>query len=665
MSEELLKGGEADNIPDSEFDPEQLEKGIKYELKEHVKDEENAVEKAKEIAKDHLMEIGNYYDYLEEMEEKAKAEKDSLPVSLESLSIKWHNVNPVAIKSLIQRVSKSIGLEGDDTAYEMDLENEEMRERLGLMTAEEYVAHEEQERQARDKQSRCENMSEREIEIEESFEQFDIAFENYCRVGEILEEMKTTTTVSKPQMVSLENHFPGSLPENCLIEGFTVYESKTNYDVAMEAVTLTEDHAKGALALIGAGLLARVLFWVYQKVKGIGGQSKASLDSAKAASDTAKESNDILKEFKSLGSEIPVEREDKKPISSSDFNTTYNEKELSPLSKEVMAGMSGEQLTKLLIRRQATRLENTFNGKYNKMMEAMLNKPSDWLALLITINQTMGKLTSNLEKQHDEMLFAIKKSRGQKADRGEGDIHSVSDTFDAAGLTDSEDASGTGQFKARRFSIDKISPNLISKLDSLLGSKYSGDNELEHILIIKDALTSDETSFSSIIDSSKIELNDIYKFVDVVESKHLDTEDFTDRLQSIYSKLGGEDKPISGEVTGQRQYNIIAKAAAVQREEIRKAQTLAAIYTFILRNVGLILKLSISVNGNNSKDVQRVLNSSKSLIKDKGSKKLKDYADKYEEKLNNLSNLVGKWTSDVSDNKKEISEAKAPEIAQK
>ena len=46
---DLLPGGLADNAPDSEFDPDQLEKGIKIEM-EHTSSKAMATE----IAKDHL-----------------------------------------------------------------------------------------------------------------------------------------------------------------------------------------------------------------------------------------------------------------------------------------------------------------------------------------------------------------------------------------------------------------------------------------------------------------------------------------------------------------------------------------------------------------------------------------------------------------------------------
>lgn len=60
INQEELKGGEADGLADSLFDPEQLAKGIKIEL-EHTDDEK----KAKEIAKDHLTEDPDYYIKLE------------------------------------------------------------------------------------------------------------------------------------------------------------------------------------------------------------------------------------------------------------------------------------------------------------------------------------------------------------------------------------------------------------------------------------------------------------------------------------------------------------------------------------------------------------------------------------------------------------------------
>jgi hypothetical protein len=68
-SGEKLKGGKADNKPDEDFDKEQLAAGIKVE-REHTSDPD----KAKEVAKDHLTEIPDYYKRLKVMESKADKE---------------------------------------------------------------------------------------------------------------------------------------------------------------------------------------------------------------------------------------------------------------------------------------------------------------------------------------------------------------------------------------------------------------------------------------------------------------------------------------------------------------------------------------------------------------------------------------------------------------
>ena len=53
------------DVLDSDFDPEQLKKGVKVEMK-HT--ENPAI--AKQIVKAHLKENPKYYDYLDEMEKK-------------------------------------------------------------------------------------------------------------------------------------------------------------------------------------------------------------------------------------------------------------------------------------------------------------------------------------------------------------------------------------------------------------------------------------------------------------------------------------------------------------------------------------------------------------------------------------------------------------------
>lgn len=57
-SEEKLKGGLADNMPDEDFDYDKLLKGIEMEMKHHT----NNFQKAKEIVKDNLVEDPHYYD---------------------------------------------------------------------------------------------------------------------------------------------------------------------------------------------------------------------------------------------------------------------------------------------------------------------------------------------------------------------------------------------------------------------------------------------------------------------------------------------------------------------------------------------------------------------------------------------------------------------------
>lgn len=69
--EDQLEGGLADKSHPSDFDKEQLVKGLEVEL-EHT----NKPDLAMEIAMDHLEEIPDYYDHLEEMEEEAEVSEE-------------------------------------------------------------------------------------------------------------------------------------------------------------------------------------------------------------------------------------------------------------------------------------------------------------------------------------------------------------------------------------------------------------------------------------------------------------------------------------------------------------------------------------------------------------------------------------------------------------
>lgn len=61
----LKKVGKHNNIPDSKFDPNELFMGIEVEL-EHTNDRNVA----KNIAKDHLTELPDYYSKLKKMEKR-------------------------------------------------------------------------------------------------------------------------------------------------------------------------------------------------------------------------------------------------------------------------------------------------------------------------------------------------------------------------------------------------------------------------------------------------------------------------------------------------------------------------------------------------------------------------------------------------------------------
>ena len=63
----MAKIGKHNNVPDNKFDLKELNRGIEVE-QEHTDD----LEIAKNIAKDHLVEIQNYYTLLDEMEAKGK-----------------------------------------------------------------------------------------------------------------------------------------------------------------------------------------------------------------------------------------------------------------------------------------------------------------------------------------------------------------------------------------------------------------------------------------------------------------------------------------------------------------------------------------------------------------------------------------------------------------
>lgn len=96
--EEHFKGGRADGMPDSDFDPEQLKKGIEIEL-EHTSDRDAA----EEIAKDHLRENSKYYDLLDKMEKDAGIKEEQSAAERYKKHKEWRRKNPEKVRAQVKR----------------------------------------------------------------------------------------------------------------------------------------------------------------------------------------------------------------------------------------------------------------------------------------------------------------------------------------------------------------------------------------------------------------------------------------------------------------------------------------------------------------------------------------------------------------------------------
>jgi len=78
-----------DERPDSDYDAEQLKKGIKVEVEHGHNDK-----LAKRICKDHLDEFPTYYTALDEMETKLKTKESFAPSEEEVITFLKHHPNP-------------------------------------------------------------------------------------------------------------------------------------------------------------------------------------------------------------------------------------------------------------------------------------------------------------------------------------------------------------------------------------------------------------------------------------------------------------------------------------------------------------------------------------------------------------------------------------------
>lgn len=104
---ELIPGGMAEGKPDSNFDPIELTKGVEVEM-EHTPDPE----RAKEIAKDHLVESPRYYEELEKMEKGIENE-----VIRSGDVIQWEAPDGSIRKGKVVDFSPVEGTKGENVRY--------------------------------------------------------------------------------------------------------------------------------------------------------------------------------------------------------------------------------------------------------------------------------------------------------------------------------------------------------------------------------------------------------------------------------------------------------------------------------------------------------------------------------------------------------------------
>ena len=103
--DDQLPGGLADDMPDSDFDPEQLKMGVEVEM-EHTDDPKLA----EEIARDHLAEIPDYYTRLKKMEDKAESARAAVARKARVIALLIRQGRP----DLANKVSAAPALAADE-----------------------------------------------------------------------------------------------------------------------------------------------------------------------------------------------------------------------------------------------------------------------------------------------------------------------------------------------------------------------------------------------------------------------------------------------------------------------------------------------------------------------------------------------------------------------
>lgn len=488
-----------------------------------------------------------------------------------------------------------------------------------------------------------------EMRIEETMAGFESLCDKLNRLDAVTRDMAVGDGICKMDAIALEAIDPNMLDlDRYPVDSFTIGRTKTNLDVAMEAITVTKDHVKGGVIAAAVLVVAKIIHWLYKKIASLFGKVEASKEVAAAAKATAKSADKAVDAISSGGSKrISPDAEDEPKVSTTQLKKVI---EAPRLIQQDIKNMTCKQVSTVLEARRGEHFVRAFQTRNTELIADMLANPKEYIG-------EMGKFYDAINKRinwHiDQFDFYNKVLQRAKYDAGDSALYAQANAdtkeakekvgFSRAAITVRQ-AFGKGYQPASDGM--NVAKAIFKMADmDLSPGKYTFDERLYVALQnIRD------NKAGKPVERFSPEYKNIQDALELIERTNFDGSDLVDRMGELQKKVdlhkqhGGPGSSVHSPIES----DTMTEWFDGYRGDIAATNYMARFYVMMLAEIGRITEASIQANGWYGDDVRTALTLMVKHKEEFGSstaKKLERAADDMGERLNGFREKIDEWKS--------------------
>jgi hypothetical protein len=469
--------------------------------------------------------------------------------------------------------------------------------------------------------------------LDQDFKDFDITLESLQEICRIEDEMLSANGVCKQHAISIEEFSPGAFGDDYPIEGFTMAPSKTNYNVALEAVSINKDTLKVAAIAGVAGLLLRVVWWIFGKMKDTGAAAGGAGSGARSSAESAEKAKEAAKTISNVKDPlVPLDAATEKPKGSD----SQRIKELSglttsSLSADDIAGLKGKDIAQIIEARRGEFVKKSFMN-YNEAHEKILKNPSQIVNLMSKLGTAiMDRVDKDKINHSNYVQFLVKKTT----------------------------AGESGNESIGRDGTNVIGQSLVKDIIKIFGVTQEGVTELD---LINAAIQNMTSMANNIYGADKVDVDAVNEFVkksseDMFEVT-MDTSDLENALKEISKQVEqARDERLSA-VSHTGNKDQLDKFYRDMKESFQVTQKMSSIYFMLSKYIGQIYTAAISSNGNYINLVKNVLKIGVKFSKSTELENMKKHAEEMDVRVKGLKEAVDVIKKSREENTQELQKEK-------